>query len=101
MEKIIWTDRVRNDKLLHGVKEDRNTLHTINIKKADWIGHILCFNFLLKHVIERKIERRIGLSAGLDGPPTDQLGKKQYHLPHIHLLPPDDGLQMGPKHVVA
>jgi hypothetical protein len=33
------------------------------------------------------------------GPPTDDLEEKQYYLPHIHLLPPDDGLQMGPKHV--
>jgi hypothetical protein len=23
----------------------------------------------------------------------------KYHLPHIYILPPDDGLQMGPKHV--
>jgi hypothetical protein len=27
------------------------------------------------------------------------LQKNIHHLPHIHLLPPDDELQMGPKHV--
>jgi hypothetical protein len=29
MEKISWTDRVRNEKVLHRVEEDRNNLHTI------------------------------------------------------------------------
>jgi hypothetical protein len=26
MEKISWTDRVRNEEVLHGVKEERNIL---------------------------------------------------------------------------
>jgi len=29
MQKISWTDRVRNEQVLHGVKEDRNILHTV------------------------------------------------------------------------
>jgi hypothetical protein len=41
MEKISWTDRVRNEEVLHRVKEERNILHTIQIRKANWIGHIL------------------------------------------------------------
>ena len=28
MEKISWTDRVRNEEVLHRVKEDRNTFYT-------------------------------------------------------------------------
>jgi len=28
MEKITWTDRVRNDEVFHRVKEDKNILHT-------------------------------------------------------------------------
>jgi hypothetical protein len=28
MEKISWTDRVRNKEVLHRVKEERNTLRT-------------------------------------------------------------------------
>jgi hypothetical protein len=59
MEKIIWTDHVRNEEVLHGVREERNILHTIKRRKADCIGHILCRNCLLKHVIEGKIEGRI------------------------------------------
>jgi hypothetical protein len=59
MEKISWTDRVRNEEVLHRVKEERNILHTIKIRKANWIGQILHRNCLLKHVIEGKIEGRI------------------------------------------
>jgi hypothetical protein len=32
MEKISWTDRVRNEEVLHRVKEDRNILRAINKK---------------------------------------------------------------------
>jgi len=28
MDKISWTDRVRNEEVLHRVKEDRNILRT-------------------------------------------------------------------------
>jgi hypothetical protein len=55
MEKISWTDRVRNEEVLHRVKEERNNLHTIKRRKANWIGHILRRKCLLKHVIERKL----------------------------------------------
>jgi hypothetical protein len=41
MRKISWTDRVRNEEILHRVKEERNILHTIQRRKANWIGHIL------------------------------------------------------------
>jgi hypothetical protein len=41
------------------IKEERNILHTVKRRKADWIGHILCRNCLLKHVIEGKLEGRI------------------------------------------
>jgi len=54
--EIIWTDRVRNEEGLKWVKEDRNILHTTNNRKANWIGHILRRNCLLKHVIGGKIE---------------------------------------------
>jgi hypothetical protein len=59
MEKISWTDCVRNEEVLRRVKEGRNILQTIKRRKAKWIGHILCRNWLLEHVIEGKIERRI------------------------------------------
>jgi len=59
MEKISFTDHVRNEEVLHTVKEDRNILHTIKGRKANWIDHILRRNCLLKYVTEGKIEGRI------------------------------------------
>jgi hypothetical protein len=58
MENISWTDRVRNEKVLHRVKEERNILHTIKRRKVGWIGCILCRNCILKHIIEGKIDGR-------------------------------------------
>jgi hypothetical protein len=62
MEKISWTDRVRNEEVLHRVKEERNIVHTIKRRKANWIGHILRRNCQLKHVIAGKIQGRIGVT---------------------------------------
>jgi hypothetical protein len=62
MEKISWTDRVRNE-ILHRVQEEKNTLYTIKRKKANWIGRILRRNSLLKHVIEGKLEGRIEMTG--------------------------------------
>jgi hypothetical protein len=54
---------VRNE-VLHRVQEERNILHTIKGRKANWIGHILRRNCLLKHVIEGKLEGRIEMTGG-------------------------------------
>jgi hypothetical protein len=51
--KISWTDHVRSEEVLQRVVEDRNIIHTIKRRKANWIGHILRRNCLLIHVIER------------------------------------------------
>jgi hypothetical protein len=40
MEKISWTNRVKNEEVLHRVKEERNILRTIKRRKANWICHI-------------------------------------------------------------
>jgi hypothetical protein len=55
MEKISWTDPVRNEDVLLIVKEQRNILHEIRKRKANWIGHILRRNCLLQLVTEGKI----------------------------------------------
>jgi hypothetical protein len=54
---------VRNEEVLHRVKEERNILHTIKRRKANWIGHILRRNCLLKHVIEGQLEGRIEMTG--------------------------------------
>jgi hypothetical protein len=56
MEKISWTDHVRSKEVLLRVKEQRNILHEISKREANWIGHILCRNCLLRQVIEEKIK---------------------------------------------
>jgi hypothetical protein len=56
MEKISWTDHVRNEEVLLRVKEQRNILHERSKWKANWIGHILRRNCLLQRVIEGKIK---------------------------------------------
>jgi hypothetical protein len=52
--KISWTDQVRNEEVLLRVKEQKNILHEICKRKANWIGHILSRNCLLQQVIEGK-----------------------------------------------
>jgi len=56
MEKISWSDHVRKEEVLLRVKEQRNILHEISERKANWIGHILRRNCLLQRVIEGKIK---------------------------------------------
>ena len=57
MEKISWTDHVRNEVLLR-VNEQMNILHQIRKRKANWIGHNLRRN-CLQQVIEGKIKGQI------------------------------------------
>jgi len=63
MEKISWTAHVRNEVLLR-VNEQRNILHEISKRKANWFGHILRRNCLLQQVIEGKIKGGIKVTGG-------------------------------------
>jgi hypothetical protein len=72
MENVSWTDRVRNE-VLHRVKVEINTLHAIIRRKANWIGHILRRDYLLKHVIERKIEGMTEVTVKQGRKPTQRL----------------------------
>jgi hypothetical protein len=69
---------VSNEDVLRRDKGERNIVHTIKRRKANWIGHILCRNCFLKHVIEGKIEgtgrRRRSCKQLLD----DLKGKRGY-----------------------
>ena len=55
---------MRNEEVFQRVMDQRNILHTVKRRKANWIGHILHMNYLLKHVTERKIERKIEVTGG-------------------------------------
>ena len=50
--------------MLHRVREGRNIPHTVNSRKANWIGHMLRRNWLIKHVIQGKTEERISATGG-------------------------------------
>jgi hypothetical protein len=63
IEKIGWTDHVRNEDVLLRVKEQRNILHEIRKRKANWIGHILRRNCLLQRVTEGKIQGEIEVTG--------------------------------------
>jgi hypothetical protein len=65
MEKISWTDRVRNEEVLLRVKEQKKFLHEINKWKPNWIGHILRRNCLLQQVIEENIKGGIEVTGRL------------------------------------
>jgi hypothetical protein len=47
---------VRNEEVLLRVKENRNILHEIRKRKANWIGHILRRICLLQRVIKGQIK---------------------------------------------
>jgi hypothetical protein len=63
LEKMSWTDPVRNEEILYRVKEERNITRTIKRRKTNWIGHVLRRNCLLKHVTEGKLDRRIEMTG--------------------------------------
>ena len=61
--EISWTDHVINEEVLFRVKEQRNILHEISQREANWIGHILRRNILLQRVVEGKIKRGIEVTG--------------------------------------
>ena len=63
MEKISWTDHVGKKEVLLRVNEQRNILHEIRKRKANWIGHILRRNCLLQRLIEGKIKGGIEVTG--------------------------------------
>jgi hypothetical protein len=54
---------VRNEEVVLGVKEQRNILHEISKRKANWIGHILRRNCILRQVIEGKIKGGVDVTG--------------------------------------
>jgi hypothetical protein len=60
MDISVWI--YAHDVLLR-VKEQRNILHEIRKRKANWIGHILRRNCILQRVTEGKIQGRIEVTG--------------------------------------
>ena len=55
MDQISWIDCMRSEEVLHRAKEERNILHALKRRKDNCISQILRRDFLLKHIIERKL----------------------------------------------
>jgi hypothetical protein len=55
---------LKNEEVLHTVKEERNIVHAAKGKQCSWIGHILRRNCLLKHFIKGTREGRVEMTGG-------------------------------------
>jgi len=49
--------------IIYTYYQQRNIIHEIRKRKANWIGHILCRNCLLQQVIEGKIKGGIEVTG--------------------------------------
>ena len=52
MERIKWTDKIKNEFVLQRVGEGRIMLEQIRKRKRNWLGHWLRRNCLLKDTLE-------------------------------------------------
>jgi hypothetical protein len=64
-------------KKYYTVREERNILHTTKRRNANWIGHILRRNSLLKHLTEGKLEGRIEMTGRRRKQLLDDLKEKR------------------------
>ena len=71
MERIKWTDRVRNEEVLRRVGQKRTLLKAIRKRKINWLGHILRRDCLQRRVMEGKIEGKKGRGRGRMGMLSD------------------------------
>ena len=67
MERINWTEKITNEKVLRRVGESRTMMMTIVRRKKNWIGHIIRGEGLLREVIEGKM-------VGKRGPGRPRIG---------------------------
>ena len=52
MERVKWTDKIKNAVVLERVVEGRIMLEVIKKRKRNWLGHLLRMNCLLKDALE-------------------------------------------------
>jgi hypothetical protein len=74
-----WLNKYRHSETKYFLKfRGRNILHKIKRGKANWIGYILRRNFLLKHLIEGKIEGTAGRERRRKQLLDDLTGKRRH-----------------------
>ena len=69
MERVKWTDKIKNLVVLGRVEEER-TVELIKKRKRNWLCHWLRKNCLLKDALEGMVN---GTKVGL-------LGRRRYHM---------------------
>jgi hypothetical protein len=77
--------QIPNEDVLLRVKEQRNILHEIRKRKANWIGYILRRNCFLQRVIEGKIKGGIEVTRGRGRRRTKLLDDLRERRGHSHL----------------
>ena len=80
---------MRNEEFLLRVNEQSNILHEIRKRKANWIGHILLRNCLLKQVIEGKIKREMEVARRRGRRRRKLLDDLKYRRGYSHLKEED------------
>lgn len=54
-ERFGWPERVKNEKVLHIVMEERKILGAVKRLSASWIDHILPRKCILRHIIQGQV----------------------------------------------
>lgn len=52
MERVKWTDKVRNQEVLERVGEEKQILKVIKERKRNWLGYLTRSNCLIKDALE-------------------------------------------------
>jgi hypothetical protein len=66
MLRIKWIDRITNKAVLNRIKEKKILWHTIKVRRAKMIGHLLRHESLSKIVIEGDVEGHIGRTPRME-----------------------------------
>jgi hypothetical protein len=79
IDKISWTDHLRNEEALHWVKVEKNILQTIKRRKAASICNILHMNCLLKHLLKGRQMEVTGRRGRRRAQPLGDLKENRTH----------------------
>src|SRR6218665_1271173 len=58
MERISWMEHRTNEEILQMMDEKRSLIGVIQSRQRNWLGHILRGDFLLRTIIEGRMERK-------------------------------------------
>lgn len=75
LEKIKWTDKVSNERVLERVGEQRQLMKLLRNRKKIWIGHVLRGEGLMRDVMEGRMEGKRSRGRPRTGMLDDLIGK--------------------------